>query len=67
MHELGLLNAFDAVYGASAGAISAAWLVSSRPEGLRGHGAVISRLETDSALLAEALEAGRRAVLAQFP
>ncbi|MFE2186168.1 patatin family protein [Streptomyces sp. NPDC059455] len=36
VHELGLLNAFDAVYGASAGAISAAWLVSSRPEGLRG-------------------------------
>ncbi|GAA1112831.1 MULTISPECIES: hypothetical protein [Streptomyces violaceusniger group] len=26
----------------------------------------ISRLETDSALLEEALEAGRRAVLAQF-
>ncbi|MBO3679301.1 patatin-like phospholipase family protein [Streptomyces sp. NEAU-YJ-81] len=36
LHELGLLNAFDAVYGASAGAISAAWLVSSRPEGLHG-------------------------------
>lgn len=36
LHELGLLGAFDAVYGASAGAISAAWLVSSRPEGLRG-------------------------------
>ncbi|MCQ8190743.1 patatin-like phospholipase family protein [Streptomyces rugosispiralis] len=36
VHELGLLNAFDAVYGASAGAISAAWPVSSRPEGLVG-------------------------------
>lgn len=36
VHELGMLDAFDAVYGASAGAISAAWLVSSRPEGLRG-------------------------------
>ncbi|MFJ9567683.1 patatin family protein [Streptomyces fuscichromogenes] len=36
LHELGLLDAFDAVYGASAGAISAAWLISSRPEGLRG-------------------------------
>ncbi|MES4907765.1 MULTISPECIES: patatin-like phospholipase family protein [unclassified Streptomyces] len=36
VHELGLLDAFDAVYGASAGAISTAWLVSSRPEGLRG-------------------------------
>jgi predicted acylesterase/phospholipase RssA len=36
VHELGLLPAFDAVYGASAGAISGAWLVSSRPEGLRG-------------------------------
>jgi len=36
LHELGLLPAFDAVYGASAGAITGAWLVSSRPEGLRG-------------------------------
>lgn len=36
LQELGLLNAFDAVYGASAGAISAAWLLSSRPQGLRG-------------------------------
>lgn len=36
LHELGLMPAFDAVYGASAGAISGAWLVSSRPEGLRG-------------------------------
>jgi predicted patatin/cPLA2 family phospholipase len=36
LHELGLLPAFDAVYGASAGAITAAWLVSSRPEGLLG-------------------------------
>jgi predicted patatin/cPLA2 family phospholipase len=36
LHELGLVRAFDAVYGASAGAISGAWLLSSRPEGLRG-------------------------------
>jgi len=36
LQEFGLLDAFDAVYGASAGAISAAWLLSSRPEGLRG-------------------------------
>ena len=36
VHELGLLDAFDAVYGASAGALSAAWLLSSRPEGLLG-------------------------------
>ena len=36
LHELGLAGAFDAVYGASAGAITAAWLLSSRPEGLRG-------------------------------
>lgn len=36
LHSLGLLPAFDAVYGTSAGAISGAWLVSSFPEGLRG-------------------------------
>ena len=36
LHELGLAGAFDAVYGASAGAITGAWLLSSRPEGLRG-------------------------------
>ena len=36
LHELGLTWAFDAVYGASAGAINAAWLLSSRPEGLLG-------------------------------
>ena len=36
LHELGLMPAFDAVYGASAGAISGAWLLSSRPEGLLG-------------------------------
>jgi predicted patatin/cPLA2 family phospholipase len=35
LDELGLVPAFDAVYGASAGAISGAWLLS-RPEGLRG-------------------------------
>jgi predicted patatin/cPLA2 family phospholipase len=33
--ELGLIPAFDAIYGASAGAITGAWLLS-RPEGLRG-------------------------------
>ena len=36
LHEFGLVNAFDAVYGASAGAITGAWLLSSTPEGLRG-------------------------------
>jgi predicted acylesterase/phospholipase RssA len=36
LFERGLLPAFDAVYGSSAGAISAAWLLSSTPEGLRG-------------------------------
>jgi predicted patatin/cPLA2 family phospholipase len=36
LHELGLVSGFDAVYGASAGAITGAWLVSSTPEGLRG-------------------------------
>jgi predicted patatin/cPLA2 family phospholipase len=36
LHELGLMSAFDAVYGASAGAINGAWLLSSKPEGLRG-------------------------------
>jgi predicted patatin/cPLA2 family phospholipase len=35
LHEMGLVQAFDAVYGASAGAITGAWLLS-RPEGLRG-------------------------------
>ncbi|MCW2934090.1 MAG: hypothetical protein JWM19_5052 [Actinomycetia bacterium] len=36
LHERGLLPAFDAVYGTSAGAITAAWLLSSNPGGLRG-------------------------------
>jgi predicted patatin/cPLA2 family phospholipase len=36
LHELGLVSAFDAAYGASAGAITVAWLLSSRPEGLLG-------------------------------
>ena len=35
LDELGLVSAFDAVYGASAGAITGAWLLS-RPEGLHG-------------------------------
>ena len=35
LDELGLVPAFNAVYGASAGAITGAWLLS-RPEGLRG-------------------------------
>ena len=35
LDELGLVTAFNAVYGASAGAITAAWLLS-RPQGLRG-------------------------------
>jgi predicted patatin/cPLA2 family phospholipase len=36
LHELGLVSAFDAVYGSSAGAINAAWLLSARPDGLLG-------------------------------
>jgi predicted acylesterase/phospholipase RssA len=36
LHELGMVSALDAVYGASAGAITGAWLLSSTPEGLRG-------------------------------
>jgi predicted patatin/cPLA2 family phospholipase len=36
LHELGLLDSFDAVYGSSAGAISGAWLLSSEPDRLRG-------------------------------
>jgi predicted patatin/cPLA2 family phospholipase len=35
LDELGLVAAFDAVYGASAGAITGAWLLS-RPQGLLG-------------------------------
>ncbi len=35
LDELGLVPAFNTVYGASAGAITGAWLLS-RPEGLRG-------------------------------
>ena len=35
LDELGLVPAFDAIYGASAGAITGAWLLS-RPDGLRG-------------------------------
>jgi predicted patatin/cPLA2 family phospholipase len=35
LDELGLVPAFDALYGASAGAITGAWLLS-RPEGLYG-------------------------------
>jgi predicted patatin/cPLA2 family phospholipase len=36
LHERGLVPAFDAVYGSSAGSISGAWLLSSNPGGLRG-------------------------------
>jgi predicted patatin/cPLA2 family phospholipase len=36
LHELGLREAFDDVYGASAGAISGAWFTSSTPEKLVG-------------------------------
>jgi predicted acylesterase/phospholipase RssA len=36
LHERGVISAFDAVYGSSAGAITGAWLLSSTPEGLRG-------------------------------
>jgi predicted patatin/cPLA2 family phospholipase len=36
LHELGVVSAFDAVYGSSAGALSGAWLLSSEPGRLRG-------------------------------
>ncbi len=36
LYKHGLVNAFDAVYGASAGALTGAWLLSSEPEKLRG-------------------------------
>lgn len=35
LQQLGFLPLFDAVYGASTGVVSAAWLLSARPEGLR--------------------------------
>lgn len=36
LHERGFVSAFDAVYGASGGAITGAWLLSSEPERLQG-------------------------------
>ncbi|NUW41882.1 patatin-like phospholipase family protein [Nonomuraea rhodomycinica] len=36
LHESGVTHAFDAVYGASAGAITGAWLLSGTPEHLTG-------------------------------
>jgi predicted patatin/cPLA2 family phospholipase len=36
LHQLGVVSAFDAVYGSSAGALTGAWLISSEPERLRG-------------------------------
>ena len=36
LFELGVVSAFDAVYGSSGGAITGAWLLSSEPERLRG-------------------------------
>ncbi|MFK0211165.1 patatin family protein [Streptomyces sp. NPDC090298] len=36
LHEAGVADAFDAVYGASAGAITGAWLLSGTPEKLTG-------------------------------
>jgi predicted patatin/cPLA2 family phospholipase len=39
LHDLGLLDAFDSVYGASAGALNGVWLLSGNPdEGLRPYG-----------------------------
>jgi len=35
MHDMGLLKAFDCVYGSSAGAINAAYFVAAQPEGVR--------------------------------
>jgi predicted patatin/cPLA2 family phospholipase len=55
LHELGLANAFDAAYGASAGALNAMWLVSGRIE--RGIGTW-----TDPALIRELIRR-RRALL----
>ncbi|MCE7083028.1 patatin family protein [Streptomyces sp. ST2-7A] len=36
LHEAGVARVFDAVYGASAGAITGAWLLSNTPENLAG-------------------------------
>jgi predicted patatin/cPLA2 family phospholipase len=36
LHELGVVSAFDAVYGSSAGALTGAWLLSSEPDRLLG-------------------------------
>ncbi|MDH6223305.1 MULTISPECIES: patatin-like phospholipase family protein [Streptomyces] len=36
LHEAGVVDAFDAVYGSSAGAITGAWLLSGTPEQLNG-------------------------------
>ncbi|MFE5211236.1 patatin family protein [Streptomyces sp. NPDC056600] len=36
LHDAGLVDAFDAVYGSSAGAITGAWLLSGAPEQLNG-------------------------------
>ncbi|MEV0616282.1 patatin-like phospholipase family protein [Nonomuraea sp. NPDC050404] len=36
LHDAGMAPAFDAVYGASAGAITGAWLLSGTPEHLNG-------------------------------
>jgi predicted patatin/cPLA2 family phospholipase len=36
LHDAGLVDAFDAVYGSSAGAITGAWLLSGTPEQLNG-------------------------------
>ncbi|MBB2948933.1 putative patatin/cPLA2 family phospholipase [Actinoplanes lutulentus] len=36
LHEAGVTQSFDAVYGASAGAITGAWLLTSTPEKLTG-------------------------------
>jgi predicted acylesterase/phospholipase RssA len=35
IEELGLLPSFDAVYGSSAGALNAAWLLCARAESTR--------------------------------
>src|SRR5215216_1076130 len=36
LHDAGVAHVFDAVYGASAGAITGAWLLSGTPESLLG-------------------------------
>jgi hypothetical protein len=58
LHELGLVPSFDAVYGASAGAITGAWLLSSRPGAAR-LGRAVLREGADPLVRAAARPPGR--------